>query len=140
MTDPTPPRRPDPTPTPLTQPYWDGARERELLFQRCTDCAATVFPPRGHCTTCWRRSLRWERSTGHGRLASETLVHRPGHPGFADAAPYSVALVDLDEGFRMLSNVEVPAGTRTEVGSPLVVTWREQNDYVLPVFVPEEPS
>ncbi len=130
--------RPDPTPTPFTQRFWDNAVERRLVFQRCRGCARAVFPPRGHCPHCWHPGLDWETSSGRAVLASRTVIHRPGHSGFNDDVPYTVALVDLEEGFRMLSNLVGPGHENTPVGAPLKVTWDERGRFTLPQFVRAE--
>jgi uncharacterized protein len=105
-----------------------------LGFQRCWDCSSTVFYPRVLCPVCGSTSLEWRTSGGRGVVYATTAVHR------RDGEPYNVALVDLEEGFRMMSRVEgVPA---EEVGIGLRVWFevREEDDGPVAVFVPAEPS
>lgn len=132
----TPTSFPPPTPTPISQRFWDGVQERVLGYQRCGACAEAVFPPRAHCPHCWSENLSWQESAGRGAVASFTIVHRPGHPAFAELAPFALVLVDLDEGFRMLSRVPGHAGGIL-VGSRVTVVWQESGDWTLPLCQPE---
>ncbi|MFD1507241.1 hypothetical protein FE374_14365 [Georgenia yuyongxinii] len=125
---------PAPTPTPISQPFWDGAAEQELRFQRCRSCESAIFPPRAHCPRCWHADLTWEVSGGRGRLASRAVVHKPGHPAFAALAPFALALVDLDEGFRMLTRLVGPGADELPVEAPVQVRWEPQGDVTLPLF------
>jgi uncharacterized protein len=127
--------RPDPTPTAITQHFWDSTAKHRLAFQRCRACTRPVFPPRGHCPHCWQSELDWKTSSGRAILASKTVVHRPGHVAFAHDVPYTVALVDLEEGFRMLSNVVGAGHEDTPIGAQLKVTWGTRGRFTLPQFV-----
>ena len=111
--------------------YLEGGR---LGFQRCRGCSSAVFYPRVLCPVCGSVSLEWRTSGGLGAVYATTAVHR------RDGEPYNVALVDLEEGFRMMSRVEgVPA---EEVGIGLRVRFevREEDDGPVAVFVPAEPA
>jgi uncharacterized protein len=108
--------------------------EGTLGFQRCRDCTSAVFYPRVLCPACGSTSLQWRTSGGRGVVYATTAVYR------RDDEPYNVALVDLEEGFRMMSRVEgVPA---EEVGVGLRVRFevREEDDGPVVVFVPAEPG
>jgi uncharacterized OB-fold protein len=98
---------PKPEPTELTRPYWDALREGHLVFQRCA-CGHAFLPARRHCPACLGDSLRWERSSGRGRIVSWVVYHTAYHPAFQSRLPYNVALVELDEGPRLLTNVVDP--------------------------------
>lgn len=123
------------TPTPVSQPFWDSAIQHRLMFQRCDDCHAAVFPPRAHCPACWGTSLQWRESSGHGIVASVVVVHRPGHPAFASLAPFTLVLVDLEERFRMLSRL-VDTDDDISVGTDVQVQWEESGEVTLPLFAP----
>lgn len=129
---------PKPTVTPVSQYFWDNAHEHHLVYQRCERCHSVVFPPRAHCPACWATSLRWHESSGHGALASTAIVHRAGHPAFAPLVPYRLALVDLDEGFRMLSRIAAGPEETTPVGMRLRVWWEHNGEVTLPLFVGAE--
>ncbi len=104
----------------------------ELGFQRCRDCGAAVFYPRVLCPTCGGVSLEWRASGGRGTVYATTAVYR------RDAEPYNVALVDLDEGFRMMSRVEGVPAEEVEIGARVALKISREDDGVVPVFVPEE--
>jgi uncharacterized protein len=90
-------------PSAVTRPFWDGCAAGELLFQRCRGCRAAQFPPAEHCRVCLGPDLAWERGAGLGSLYSWTVVHRPVTPAFT--VPYAPAIVDLDEGYQMMTNL-----------------------------------
>lgn len=125
-----------PQPTPETQHFWDGTREGELRLQRCDDCSHTYFPPRPFCPTCGSRKVSIVKASGKATLYSYVISHRPA-PGFS--APYAVAVVELAEGPRMMTNIvdcpQTPEALQLDM--PLEVTFQKQSDTVtLPIFRP----
>lgn len=126
--------KPNPTPTPVTASFWKQASEHKLELQRCNDCHKAIFYPRRHCPHCWGLNLSSFQSSGKGVVASIVEVHRAGHPAFQADTPYYVALIDLAEGVRLLSNVSDPAAKTVPIGAAVELTWRQQNEFVLPVF------
>ncbi|WNV76634.1 Zn-ribbon domain-containing OB-fold protein [Geodermatophilus sp. DSM 44513] len=102
-----------------TRQYLDALREGRLVYQRCEQCSAAVFPPRVLCPVCSADVLAWQPSEGAGTVYSaSTLTPR-------DEDPYTVVLVDLDEGFRAMSAV---AGTTAPIGSRVRLTARPADD------------
>ncbi len=131
----TSPARPLPRPTALSKPHWEGCREGALRVQRCRDCASFVFIPQPVCTGCLGSSLDWVESSGRGTLYSYTVVHRPQRPEFE--VPYVVAVVELDEGWHMLSNLIGVEPDQVEIGMPLEVSFQEMSaEITLPFFRP----
>jgi uncharacterized OB-fold protein len=130
---------PLPRPTALSRPHWDGCAEGRLRVQRCAACARYVFIPQPFCPECQRGPLAWVDSTGRGTVYSYTIVHRAPRPEFA--VPYVVAIVELEEGWHMLSNVVGCAPEALRVGLPVEVVFEREGDVVLPRFRPsgEDP-
>lgn len=108
--------RPALTTTARTAPWWDAAAEGRLLIQRCTACGHTQHYPRALCRSCWSEDLEWIDASGKGTIWTFTVVHKPGHPAWAAAAPYTIALVELEEGPRMMSNIVGCAPEAVSVG------------------------
>ncbi|HEX7169434.1 MAG TPA: OB-fold domain-containing protein [Rubrobacter sp.] len=102
-----------------------------LGFQRCGDCGSAVFYPRVVCPACGGADLAWETSFGRGVVYATTAVFR------RDADPYNVALVDLEEDFRMMSRVERVPAEEVEVGTKVILRMDREGDDPAPVFVPE---
>lgn len=124
-----------PEPSPVSAPFWDATRRRELTMQRCESCGRLVWYPRFVCPHCGRSSLSWERLRGEGVVYAVSVHHRAALPTLADKVPYSVVLVDLDEGVRLMSNVFGPPPT---VGDRVIVAWTPLDDgRNLPVFEPK---
>lgn len=106
---------PPPERTELTAPYWEALDRGELVFQRCSQCENAWLPIRTECPRCLAAEWRWEKASGDGRLVSWVVYHRSYHPSFADRLPYNVAIVELDEGPRLISNIsEVRGGEGLE--------------------------
>ena len=127
-----------PVPTPETQPYWDGAAAGELRIQRCVDEGGKpYFYPRPICPSCGSSAVEWFTASGDATLYSYVINHRPA-PGFEDESPYAIAVVQLAEGPRMMTNlVGVPATPEALVlDMPLRVTFEQRGDISLPVFTP----
>jgi uncharacterized OB-fold protein len=132
------PDRPLPDPTPETREFWDGARRGELRIQRCRACNRAYFYPRPFCPHCSSRDVEWFTASGRGRLHTYVIAHR-GPPGFRDATPYVIAVVELDEGPRMMSNVigVEPTPEALPVDLRLEATFERQSDEItLPLFRP----
>lgn len=128
--------RPLPKPTPETAPYWEAAKNHELHIQRCDDCAHAYFPPRNFCPGCGSRNVSWFRTSGRGTLYSYTISHLPA-PGFAN--PYAIAVVELEEGPRLMANIAdcPPTPEALQLDMPLEVTFEKQTDEItLPMFRP----
>ncbi len=124
---------PGPTETELTKPFWAAAAEGRLLIQRCEDCGRAVFYPREICPHCWSSRLVWADASGRGRLKSFSTIHKPGHPGWQPAAPYTVGLVELEEGPTMLSFI-LTGPDAPRVGQALVMQPTDIGGRVLPAF------
>ena len=116
-------------------PYWEGCARGELLFQRCGECHAVNMKPARSCAACGAQALQWERSAGRGRLYSWTVVWRPQHPSFA--VPYAPAIVELDEGFFLMTAIVGCEPEDLSDGLPVAVEFHPANDEVtLPYFRP----
>lgn len=98
------PSKPLPVPTPETAPFWDGLKEHRLRIQRCTECGKAYFYPRPFCPHCFSSNVEWFTASGRASLHTYEIVHR-APAAFAADAPYVLAVVQLEEGPRMLSNV-----------------------------------
>ncbi len=129
--------RPLPQPTPETQHFWDGTKVGELRLQRCNDCGHIYFPPRPLCPECSSRNVEVFAASGNGKLLSYVINHRP-HPSFE--GPYAIAVVELDEGPTMLSNIvgceQTPEALVLDMS--LAVTFEDNGDIAIPLFRPVE--
>lgn len=118
-----------------SNPYWQGAREGRLLFQKCQACGLVQFPPRHHCATCWEADLDWTESSGKGVVESYTVVHRAPLPSLRDRVPYVVASVLVEEGPRMLTNIVGEGALDIQVGAAVRATFVTDADgETLPQF------
>jgi uncharacterized OB-fold protein len=104
--------KPLPLPDGDTAPYWEAARAARLLIQRCDSCRQHIFYPRSVCPHCMSDEIQWVAAAGTGTVYSYTVVHR-SPDSFKQDVPYVVALIDLDEGVRMMSNIVGGAGPLT---------------------------
>jgi len=128
--------RPLPRPTPETQHFWDGTKRGELRLQRCGECDHIYFPPRPFCPACSSRAVEVFKASGRGRLLSYVINYRP-HPAWQ--APYAIAIVELDEGPRMMSNIVGCDQTADalQLDMPLTVKFEQCSEEIfLPLFMP----
>lgn len=129
------PRRMEPPVTPTTEPYWEATRAHKFLLQWCTDCNKAVFFPREVCPACLGDSLEWRESPGRGQVYTYTVEYRPQNPNMP--APYTVALVELEEGVRLMTNVVDCDPESVTVGMPVQLAWEPLSDgRNLPLFAP----
>jgi uncharacterized OB-fold protein len=91
----------------INRPYWDGLAAGELRYQACEHGHAWL-PPRTACPHCLSRAVEWKRAGGSGRIVSWVVYHVAYHPSFQDRLPYNVAIVELDEGPRLVTNILAP--------------------------------
>lgn len=133
--------KPVPKATPETQSFWDGARAGELRVQRCNACESAYFYPRPSCPRCGSQDVEWTRASGEARLYSYVINHRPA-PGFEDDGPYVIAVVELAEGPRMMTNIVgiEPDPDNLVLDMPLRVTFTQRGDMSLPLFEPAEEA
>lgn len=117
---------PMPRPDAQTQAYWDGCAAGELRYQSCTACGCVQMIPRALCEQCQCTELSWKVSARLGTVLSFTTVHRAPLAAFKSMVPYMIAIVDVDEGFRLMANALPQAmqgltcGTRVRIGFTLV--------------------
>jgi uncharacterized OB-fold protein len=117
-------RRIEPPVSDLTEPFWEATRRREFLIQWCTACGQPIFYPREVCPQCLTGELEWRPAGGAGTVHAVSVQHQgPGGPG-----PYAVALIDLDEGIRVMSNVIGCPPGEIAVGAPVRLTWEALSD------------
>ena len=117
---------------PLTAPFWAAARRREFVIRRCAGCGAHTYIPRPFCLACGSDDVAWVAAKGTGTIHSMTTVRRTASPQFA--APYVNAIVELDEGPRLLTTIVDGA---CKIGDRVRVGWREREKAPpLPVFSP----
>lgn len=131
------PIRPQPPESPASEPFWAATREKRFLYQWCTACAAPVFYPREVCPGCLGSSLEWREASGRATVYTFSNVHRPQMPNFILPAPYTVALVELEEGPRIMTNIVGCDPEEVAVGMAVRVTWEPLDDgRNLPLFEP----
>lgn len=123
---------PLPQPTPDTRPYWEAARRGELVLPFCRTCARFFYYPRPFCPACFGQDVEWRRASGRGSLHSYAVHHRALTPGFEDLVPYVTALVDLEEGVRVVTRlVDVdPASPELRVGASVEACFDAVTDEV----------
>lgn len=134
-------KKPLPQADPTTQPYWDSLKAHAMQIQRCNDTGKFFFYPRGLSPFTLSGNVSWEPVSGKGTLYAYTIVHLNRAPGFADELPYIVALIELDEGARLMSNlVEVtPDPESVTIGMAVELVYDDVTDDVtLPKFRPAQ--
>lgn len=124
-----------PTVYPETQFYWDGAKQGKLMLNTCRACDRAYFPPRPFCPRCSSRDITIAEASGRGRLYSYVISQLPA-PGYEP--PFTIAVVELDEGVRMVSNiVDCPADPEALIlDMPLQVTFEDRDGFAVPQFRP----
>jgi uncharacterized OB-fold protein len=127
--------KPVPEITPEMAPFFEAAKRRELVVQRCTACGALRFPARAACNRCMAREVEWVPVAGKGRVFSTAVMHQANHPAYEATLPYTVAQIELDCGVRMISNVVDCPAHEVAIDMPVEVAWEERSPEVtLPVF------
>lgn len=126
-----------PTPDSETEPFWDALREGTFLLRHCDACGRDHYYPRPFCPSCWSDEVSWRPAAGTGTVYTYSVVHSNDLPPFKERVPYVAAIVELDEGPRVMTNIEGVAPEAVEIGMRVAVEYRPISDEVtIPVFRP----
>lgn len=133
MNSPAP--RPLPVATLETAPYWQAAHQGRLAIQYCRPCARHQFYPRRFCTACLSDQIEWIDAAGTGKVYTYTICHVAAHPAFGAKLPYAIAMIELDEGVRLLAGIADQDLAALSVGARVEVCFeRISDDMTLPMF------
>jgi uncharacterized OB-fold protein len=111
-------------------PYWEAAREGRLDIPLCGDCGKHHFYPRAICPYCHSDNLKFDTVSGRGVVHTFTIARRPAGPAFADDVPYVVALIELEEGPRMMSRIQTDDPETVQIGARVEVTFVKATDEI----------
>jgi hypothetical protein len=128
--------RPIPEPDEDSRPFFDGAMAGKLMIMRCTGCGAFRMPARKHCDVCLSDAFDWVQASGKGTVRTFGVMHQKYHPGFFADLPYNLAIVELEEGPRMVTNLVGIANADIRVDMPVRVEFEKHDDVALPKFRP----
>ena len=131
--------KPLPTPQPESDVYWQKAKEHELWLRKCNDTGKAYFYPRDISPYTFSRDTEWHQVSGRATLYTYAIVHRAPHPGFVGDVPFVTALVELEEGPIMPTNIVMddPTPEKLVIGMPLEVVFDDVTDEItLPKFKP----
>ena len=113
-----------------SRPFWQGTRERRLMIQRCTACRRHFFYARALCPYCHSDAVDWVTASGRGTIYTFTIARRPAGPAFKGDVPYVVALVELEEGPRLMTNIIGIAPESVHIGQKVKAVFEDATDEV----------
>ena len=120
-----------------TKPFWDACKQGKFLIQRCRSCENYQYHYRGFCSHCWFGEIEDVESKGLGTVWSYTVINRNRSPGFIDDVPYVVAMVEIEEGLKVISNVINCDPWKVRIGMPVKLTFvQATDDWSIPMFEP----
>jgi len=129
-----------PVPTEDSEPYWEYCAKQELRMQKCKKCGHVRFPPSVICPKCWSMEHEWVRLSGRGKVYTWVVFHHAFYPGFADDVPYNTAIVRLEEGPFMHTNIVECENNDIYINMPVKVVFEKIDDEItLPKFKPAKP-
>jgi uncharacterized OB-fold protein len=126
--------KPQPRPAAESAPFWEGAKAHKLLLPRCHACGKFWFPPSQRCTHCLSANFGWEETAGRGRIYSFVVYHRVYHPAFEQDVPYTVAVIELDEGPRLIANIVGTAPDAIRCDMRVRVAFEDRGEQTIPQF------
>lgn len=122
--------KPLPRPTALSRPFWEGTRQHKLLLQRCRACGTYRFTPQVLCRSCYSEEYDWVETSGRGKVWSYTVIHRAQTPAFGDDLPYIEAIIELDEGPLMLTDIVGCAPEGVRIDMPVQVDFEHATEEI----------
>lgn len=128
--------RPLPTPSAWSEPFWAAAKEGRLVHQACAECGTVTMYPKRLCPSCLADAMTWRDASGHGEIYTFTEQVAGPPSGFENLVPYVVAVIRLDEGVQLMSNIVGPEAGSARCGDRVTVAFHREpgSDTVLPVF------
>ena len=130
-------RKPIPGITGETKPFWDAARRDELMIQHCDECNKYQWYPRGFCSNCWSQNIKYVKASGKGTVWTYTVTYQNRSPGFNEEVPYVLALVELEEGVKLFTNIIECRIQDVSIGMPVQVTFVPATQEIhVPMFKP----
>lgn len=136
MSEQMPAEKPLPKPTPGAEQYWESATREEFVLPHCRDCDQVFFYPRLWCPGCFSQNLDWRQASGRGRVYSFSVVHQAPFPAYQADVPYVLAVIELEEGPRMMANVLHCDPQEVRVGLAVEVTFEARGEMKIPQFQP----
>jgi uncharacterized OB-fold protein len=128
-------KKPLPVVQPWSKTFWEAAKQHKLMIQTCSGCGLKIFYPRKYCPNCWSSNLAWYEASGKGEVFSYSITMAGVEERFSEDLPYVLALVDLEEGIRMMTNIVDCKPEEVFVGMKVEVTFRDITDeFSLPMF------
>ena len=125
--------KPSPVVTSVERPFWDAANKGQLVLQKCVDCNKIIFYPRLFCPHCHSAALTWKKASGKGTVYTYTVVCSNSHSAFLDDIPFVIAIVKLEEGVQMLSNIVGCRPEEVTCDMPVEVVFERLNEeFILP--------
>jgi uncharacterized OB-fold protein len=120
-----------------TRPYWDACKQHRLVLPKCRSCDEVYFFPDDFCPCCLSEDIQWIEASGKGRIHTYSVVERPPSPRFSDDVPYIVAIIELEEGPRMMSNILEIAHEDIRIDMLVEVVFEDVTENVtIPKFRP----
>ena len=127
---------PAPDITDLNRPYWEQLKAGQHTFQRCKSCGHAWLPARSECPECLAEAWSWETAGGQATLVSWVVYRFAYHASFAQRLPYIVAVVQLEEGPRMMSNIVAASPEALRIDMPLRMVLENEGPFVVARFTP----
>jgi len=129
--------KPVPAPSEASLPFWEACRRHELRIQRCLECGSLIHYPKLRCPKDGSEQFEWALMSGLGAVHSFVVSRRAFHPAFKEEVPYIIAIIELDEGVRVLSNILGAEPEMLSVGMRVALEWDDQaGEYPLAKFRP----
>lgn len=128
-------KKPLPKPLPWSKFFWDSCKQEKLFIQRCKDCGKNIFYPKLYCPFCLSREVGWFQATGKGRIYTYMVVYAYQPTEFDEDVPYVIAVIDLEEGVRMMSNIVDSDVKDIRCDAPVEVIFdKVTKEFTLPKF------
>jgi uncharacterized protein len=126
--------KPNPSVNDVTRPYWEAANREELHVQRCPRCLRHYLYPTPWCPHCWFTAPEWVKVSGQGSVFAYTVVHQSPLASYSNELPYLLAIIRLDEGPHLMTNIVGSHGDDVWIGMPVVVVFEARGDLKIPQF------
>ena len=125
-----------PVSTIISKEFWESIKQHKFIIQKCKKCSKYIFYPREFCPYCLSSNLKWVQATEYGTIHTYSIIYRPPFSAFKENIPYNIAIIELDEGVRLMGTIINCNNNEIKIGRKVKIVFKDiYQEYSIPYFI-----